>query len=180
MKFNRPIIIFLISLIFLNFSLIYATSINKNNDKYLRIHIVANSDSIDDQLLKYTVAKHVNTYIESITQNCHTKKESKQVVEQNIQHILNICHNTISNNNSHYTVKAQLGKISYGEKQTDNVYMQAGVYDSLKIIIGDGNGQNWWSLIYPTTFNDISQDDVFEHDVDYSIGIIEWIKNIFN
>ncbi|MBQ8044416.1 MAG: stage II sporulation protein R [Clostridia bacterium] len=179
MRYKKTFIIFLISIILLNLSLIYATNVNENNAKYFRIHVVANSDSIDDQLLKYTVAKKVNTYIEDITKDAKTKDDSKQIIEQNIQNILNICSKTIKENNSDYTVKAYIGRLMYDEKQINDIYMSAGIYDSLKIVIGKGQGQNWWSLIYPTTFNNLTQEEFFAQDIKYSFGIVELIKNIF-
>ena len=179
MRFTKAYFIFLMNIILLNLGLVYAISANESNYNYFRIHIVANSDSIDDQLLKYTVAKKVNEYTQTITACSGSKEESKQIIEQNIQTILNMCNEIIQENNFNYNVKAYIGKIAYESKQMNNVYMNAGTYDSLKIIIGDGNGQNWWSLIYPTTFNDTSTEDIFSTDVTFSFGIIDWLQNIF-
>lgn len=179
MRLKKTFYIFLISLILLNLSLVHATNINNANNKYFRIHIVANSDSIDDQLLKCTVAKKVDEYITNITQNSKTKNESKQIIEQNIQTILNICNETIKENNENYFVHAYIGKIAYEKKYMNNIYMPSGTYDSLKIVIGNGNGQNWWSLIYPTSFNDTTIEEIFSEDTTYSLGIIEFFKNVF-
>lgn len=179
MKLKKTFIIFFIGLIFLNISLVYAINSNKNNENYFRIHVVANSDSIDDQLLKYTLSKKVNEYITEITKESTTKHESKQIIEQNMQNILSLCDKTIKENNSNYTVKAYLGKLMYDEKKMDNIHMNAGIYDSLKIVIGNGNGQNWWSLIYPTSFSGVTEDDIFAQDTKYTFGIIELIRNMF-
>lgn len=181
MRFKKTFFIFLTSIILLNISLIYATNINEiNANNYFRIHVVANSDSIDDQILKYSVAKKVDDYINDLTKKCNTKEESKNIVEQNIQNILKLCDKTIKENNSNYTVKAYLGKLMYDEKQINNTHMDAGIYDSLKIVLGNGNGQNWWSLIYPTTLNNVSYEDMFADDTKFSFGIIEIIKDLFD
>lgn len=179
MRFTKTFYTFLISIVLLNLSLVYATTINNANDKYFRIHVVANSDSIDDQLLKYTVSKKVNEYITNITKDSKTKDESKQIIEQNIQNILSLCDKTIKENGENYTVKAYIGKIAYDEKYMNDIHMSAGTYDSIKIVIGDGNGQNWWSLIYPTSFTDTTIEEAFLEDTTYSLGIIEFFKNIF-
>ncbi len=177
MKFKKTFIMFLLSIFLLNISLIYATSNNNNN--VVRIHIVANSDSIDDQLLKYTVARDIEKQVQELTKNSKSKAESLYILEQNIQEILNMCNNIIIQNNYTYHIKARLGKIKYDEKRKDNICMEAGTYDSLKIIIGDGNGQNWWSLIYPTTFQEIENEDVFSDETTFSFGIIDCIKKMF-
>ena len=179
MRFKKTIIIFFISLILLNISLAYAINTNKSNDKYFRIHVVANSDSIDDQLLKYTLSKRVNEYISQLTKHCKTKAECKEIIEKNIQKILILCDNTLKENNSNYNITAYIGKQLYNKKQKNNIYMASGIYDSLKIVIGNGYGQNWWSLIYPTPFFSSTAEDVFSEDTTYSFGIVEFIKNIF-
>lgn len=179
MILKKTFYIFLISIILLNFTLIYATNINKANNNYFRIHIVSNSDSIDDQLLKYTVSKQVNEYIKQITKDCKSKETSKKMIEQNIQPILELCNNIIKVNNFDYNVKAHIGKILYDEKNMDNIHMNAGIYDSLKIIIGNGTGSNWWSLIYPTSFNNVSQQNMQNSEPNFSFGIVELIRNVF-
>ena len=180
MRLTKTFCIFLISIIFLNLGLIYATNINKTNYEYFRIHVIANSDSIDDQLIKYTVSKKVNEYITDITKDIQSKDESKQIIEKNIQTLLNICNKTIKDNNANYGVKAYMGKIEYGEKYMNNYYMSSGTYDSLKIVIGNGLGHNWWSLIYPTSVCENSDKDIFADDVKYSFKIVELVENIFN
>jgi len=181
MRYKKTFVIFLISFILLNLTLVFATNINNNNyTNYFRIHIVANSDSIDDQLLKYTIAKQVDDYITKITKNCNSKEESKEVVANNIQSILKLCNNIIQEQNYNYIVKAHIGKIQYDEKQKDNTQMQAGTYDSLKIVIGSGNGQNWWSLIYPIAITNVDTEDAFNEDATFSFGIIEIITEWFN
>ena len=178
MKLKLTFIVFLISIFILNLGLIYANNINKQNSNFLRIHVVANSDSIDDQLLKYNIAKKVDRYINKITVNCNNKSESKQVIAKNIQNILNICNETIKENDLNYPVKAYIGKLSYEEKQKDSIHMNAGIYDSLKIIIGDGHGQNWWSLIYPSNLNISEEYDMFSQETKYSFRIIELFQKL--
>lgn len=180
MRYKKTFYMFLISLILLNFGIIYATNINEYNvNNYFRVHIVANSDGIDDQLLKYTIAKEVNTYIENLTKNATTKQDSKKLIEENIQEILELCNNIIQNNNYNYDVKGYIGKLMYSEKNKQGIQMKEGVYDSLKIVIGSGNGENWWSLIYPTSLQDTTLEQAFNEDTTYSFGILEFIQNLF-
>ena len=181
MRYKKCCIIFLIALITLNFSIIYATNKNTTmSENFFRIHIVANSDSIDDQLLKYNVAKEVDKYLNNITKDCCSKEESKYIIENNIQEILSLCNEIIKENNSNYSVKAYFGKIQYDEKHFNDTYMDSGIYDSLKIVIENGKGQNWWSLIYPTSFSEINREDIFNEETKYSFGLIELFKEFFD
>lgn len=187
MRFKKTLYIFLIAIILLNISLVFATNTNNHNNIFFRIHVVANSDTIDDQLLKYTIAKKVNAYITNITENSNSKDESKEIVKENMQNILNICNDIITENNLDYSAKAYLGKLMYDEKQMNNIHMNAGIYDSLKIVIGNGQGQNWWSLIYPTTFSEFNEssssdesfEELFSEDTKYSFGIISLLQKLF-
>lgn len=180
MKLNKLCFcIFLVTLLILNFSILYAINDNNNNiSNYFRIHVVANSDSIDDQLLKYNIAKKLNIYINNLTLNCSTKEESKKTIENNIDKILTICHNEIVHNGSNYTVKAYIGKFKYDKKESYAFNMKAGIYDSLKIVIGNGNGQNWWSLIYPNNYLENIQNG--DSKIEFSFGILEFFEKLFN
>jgi hypothetical protein len=75
-------------------------------------------------------------------------------------------------------IKAYIGKISYDEKEKDNIYMSSGIYDSIKIVIGNGNGANWWSLIYPTSL--ALHESNYEQNVEYKSYIFEWFKELLS
>lgn len=111
LKKHNLFYIFIILFTLLNVGLIFATNSNiKNTEDYFRIHVVANSDSIDDQILKLKVAKTTNEYIKYITKTSKNKNEYKKIITENIQNILNIANNEIKNNNYNYTVKAYIRK----------------------------------------------------------------------
>lgn len=89
------------------------------------------------------------------------------------------------------------GNIYYDEKTKDGTQMKQGIYDSLKIIIGDGKGQNWWSLIYPNAYDSViiydeqnntikddthhlnTSDVISSENISLKFGIIEFFKNVF-
>ena len=187
MRFKKSFIICIIALILLNIYMLVITAKNNNNiSKYFRVHVVANSDSIDDQLLKYKLAKQLDTYISTITTNSNSKQESKQIVKKNIQNILNMCNNIIIANGYDYELKAYIGKLHYDEKQKEEIYMASGLYDSLKLVIGNGEGNNWWSLIYPTSLNNAVTENSNtninsnNNNIEYKLYIIEWFKELFS
>lgn len=173
---KTALILAILAFLLLNLTIAYVAYINNNNiQNYFRVHITANSDSIDDQLLKYTISKEVNSYIEQITKNTKTKEEAKEIIEENIYKILNICKNIVTNNNYNYDVKAYMGQIEYDEKIYNDLKMDKGIYDSLKITIGKGEGQNWWSLIYPT----YTEEELLDPSTEYSLFIVDFIKGLF-
>lgn len=203
-KLVVPNKLFIIMFIILNTLILYNTYLSKDRiDSYFRIHVVSNSDSIDDQLLKYKVAKNVDKYLATFNNTHLSKDEIKREIENNIESILNICDETIANNGYKYDVTVNIGKIYYDEKQKDDLYMDAGIYDSLQIVIGSGKGQNWWSLVFPYAFdgvvmensndveneseiktddtNHISTYDIVSSDnITVKFGFLELISKFFN
>lgn len=197
-KIIVPNKLFIVMFVLLNLIIIYNTYESKTRiDTYFRIHVLANSDSIQDQLLKYKVAENVNEYIKNITANVVTsKEEAKSVVEKNIQNVLEVCNKTIKDNGYNSNVYANIGKIYYDEKYKDEEYMTSGIYDSLQIVIGEGNGQNWWSLIFPYSYDGVvnkkdetktddtshisTYDIVSSDDIEIKFGILDLISKIFH
>ena len=179
MKYNKMnsnkivLIIIVLAFLILNVTIIYG--ISKNNytkDNFFRIHVVANSDSINDQIIKYRVAEKVNNYISEITENVNSNEETKDIITNNITNILSITKNELKENNCNDNIKAHIGSINYEEKEYNNIYFEPGIYTSLKIVIGDGNGQNFWSLVYPRI-------DMEDENITFSFKIIDFLKNIF-
>lgn len=109
-KILTPKFLFLTTFILLNIYLVYSTYItNSNKENYFRVHVVANSDSIKDQLLKYKVADKVDTYLSMLFNNTNMDKATcKKTIEENIQNILEICDAEIASSDSNYPVYANI------------------------------------------------------------------------
>lgn len=157
-KFSISCIIFILTFCILNGLIIYnINKVERNLDSYFRLHIVANSDNIDDQVIKLKVAQKVNDYIASLRiNNLSDKSDVKATVSNNIQDILQICQNELAINYIDTSVSAKIGNIYYDKKVSNNLSMDCGIYDSLQLVIGEGNGQNWWSLIYPNAYDGLA------------------------
>lgn len=178
---NLSFILFCFLFIFLNLSLVIACNNTKDTvNNYFRIHVVANSDNIDDQMAKLKVAKNVETYISELTQNITDKETYIYCIAQNIQNILQICQNTLIENNSNHNVCAYIGTQKYSEKAKNNIKMSEGLYNSLKIVIGNGNGENWWSLLFPHSIQGFELDETIDKDLTFSSGIFDFFNNIIN
>lgn len=175
-------ILFIFIFLLFNLSLIIGINNTENSiDNYFRIHIVANSDSIDDQILKLNIAKEVDKYISDLTKNANSKNEYIESITENISNILNVAQEIINENNYNYSVTGYIGKLKYDEKIKDGLVMKEGIYDSLKIVIGDGNGENWWSLLFPHSIEGVTTSDaISSNDITYSSGIATFFANLFN
>ena len=136
----------------------YARSVSDNlSDNFFRLHILANSDSKQDQDLKLkirdAIIEHMNTQDFS---DC-TKSEVMAIVENNLESYKDIAQTVIDNEGLNYSVSTEVGNFHFPTKVYGNISLPAGYYDALRIKIGNAEGQNWWcSLFPPLCFVDIS------------------------
>lgn len=118
-------------------------------DKVLRLHVVANSDSDEDQSLKLCVRDRVIEYVEEIASGCQTLDETKKTVSENLDGIADAALKEISDRGYSYDVEVRLGKEEYPEKTYAALCFPSGEYLSLQVRIGDAAGQNWWCVLFP-------------------------------
>ena len=183
MRKNYSIYIFTFCLILLNILIIFNCYKAKNKqDNYFRLHVVANSNSIDDQITKLNVSKKINNYISYLfdSNKTYSKNDTKNIIIENIDNILDIANSEIKMCNEDYSSYANIGKISYDKKYSAVIDMDKGVYDSVQIVLGNGKGENFWSIIFPYSYNAELTDsnDLDEKDIEIKSGIIENIKKV--
>jgi stage II sporulation protein R len=143
--------------------------------------VVSNSDSINDQMLKLKVTDAINNYIQNITANINDKDKYILAIKENIQNILNIAQSTLVSNNSSYNITAQLGNIKYEEKSFNKKIMKAGTYPSLKIVIGEGKGENWWSLLYPSLPDNLTVEEALENgEIKFEFKTLDVFNHFIN
>lgn len=114
-----------------------------------RLHILANSDSSDDQQLKLKVRDGVLAYTEHLFKNCENKEQSMKTAEANIDDIKSYAQSLVYQYGYQYNVDAYITKMPFTTRNYEEVTLPAGTYDALRIVIGSGNGHNWWCVLYP-------------------------------
>lgn len=119
------------------------------SDKVFRLHILANSDSTYDQNLKLGLKNYIleNTSDLFIGQNL---EENIEIAEENLEKLNKLSKEYLKNQGSNYDVKTEVAKEFFETRVYDDFTLPAGVYNSLKITIGEGNGHNWWCIIFPS------------------------------
>ncbi len=128
----------------------YVNAVSSNiQDSVFRLHVIANSDSEEDQNLKYIVRDKVLEYITSISGNESSKEEVIRLANEHIDEIKKIAENTIQENGYNYSVKLNIGNFAFPTKTYGDISFPAGYYDALKIEIGEAKGQNWWCVMFP-------------------------------
>ena len=143
----------------------YAKTISSDlSNNFFRLHILANSDSVEDQELKLKVRDKIIEYMNN--HNFTSKEDAIYYVENNLSELYKIAQNTINDNGYNYSINIEVGNFYFPTKTYGNLSLPAGFYDGIKIEIGNAEGQNWWcSLFPPLCFVDISSGIIEETDL---------------
>lgn len=122
-----------------------------------RLHIIANSNSFEDQNLKYKVRDNIINFMNDLCKNSSSKEETIKIVSNHIDDFTQIANTTITDNGFDYKATVEVGNFEFPTKNYGDISFPAGYYDALKIKLGDSSGQNWWCVLYPSLcFVDIS------------------------
>lgn len=147
---NRLLSAILVTLgVLLLFGLLPVHGEDEIYDTVVRLHVLANSDSEEDQALKLRVRDAVLEVTGPLLQNCKTQEEAEAIIRQNATAIQSAADHVIRSEGYDYPVKLQLGMEDYPERSYDGVCFPAGEYLSLRVCIGDAEGQNWWCCLFP-------------------------------
>lgn len=117
--------------------------------KILRFHVLANSDSVEDQAVKEEVRDAVGTYLQPLLEDAEDLEETKKIIGSNIRAIEEISKETLKANGFDYEVTARITRTDFPEKSYGSYTFPEGEYEALQIVIGEGEGQNWWCVLYP-------------------------------
>lgn len=120
------------------------------SNEVFRLHILANSDSAEDQNLKLKVRDRVLDYTGSLFENAHSKSEAENVIKDNLQSISNVAYKEVLDNGYDYTVTSEITNMYFTTRHYENYTLPSGMYDALRITIGEGSGKNWWCVMYPS------------------------------
>ncbi|MBE7011763.1 MAG: stage II sporulation protein R [Ruminococcaceae bacterium] len=146
--FKAGIVIFGIILVF---SIItYAKNTQKNiADSVLRLHVIANSNSKDDQELKLKVRDRLLSEGMNFFNKNMSLEDTKKYIIENNDEIRKIAEDEIRRNGYDYKVEIMVGEFAFPAKYYESIMLPSGKYDAVRVIIGEGKGENWWCVMYP-------------------------------
>lgn len=119
------------------------------SEKVIRFHVLANSDSSQDQSLKLKVRDAVGAYMQQELAGVSDVEKSREIVSRDIDEIVAVAQGVIRQEGFTYDVTAGLTQTEFPEKTYGSYTFPAGDYEALKIVIGEGEGKNWWCVMYP-------------------------------
>lgn len=119
-------------------------------DKMLRMHVIANSDSAEDQALKLKVRDAVLTAGEELFNGSLTADDAEEKITPHIEKLEQTALSVIQSEGFDYSVKVTVADEYFRTRVYDNaVTLPAGYYTAIKVVIGEGAGQNWWCVMFP-------------------------------
>ena len=136
----------------------YAQNISTDiANSVFRLHVIANSDSQEDQNLKYKVRDNLLSYMNKICKNAQSKSEAIEIAKKHENDFKNIALETIKNEGYSYNVKINIGNFEFPTKHYGDISLPSGYYDAFRVEIGEAKGQNWWCVMFPPLcFVDVS------------------------
>ena len=125
--------------------LVYEDIVNE----IIRFHVLANSDSDEDQQLKLKVRDKVIEYVSSKLESCNDLDEARSFIIENKSIIEGIAKDVIIENGYSYNVVSILSRENFPDKAYGDLIFPQGEYEAYRILIGEANGQNWWCVMFP-------------------------------
>ena len=135
-----------------------------NNSNELRFRVIANSNSEEDQNLKLKIVKQLKT---------------QKITESNLDIIKKQTEYIILSNNYKYDVDVCIKNQKFETKYYNNKIIAGGTYKTIVVTIGKGEGNNYWTVLYPEYFN-VSFEDVHTGNVTYDIWLLKKIREWVN
>jgi stage II sporulation protein R len=163
------------------------------SNELFRLHILANSDSEQDQELKLKVRNKILDYTENLYSNCNTKEETIAVTQANLSNILRVAEKEVHRLGYSYKVSGEITNMYFNTRTYGKYTIPSGSYDALRITIGQGKGHNWWCVMYPSFCigestdidnSSLTKDDksLITDDNQYQIKfqIVEWYEKLLD
>lgn len=162
-----------------------------NND-FIRLHVLANSDSPQDQRLKLLVRDSLIKYLEPLIGNEVDKEKVKNIILHNKMNLIKVATETMLRQGLYYPVDIEYGIFEFPLKSYGELVVPPGEYEAVRVLIGDAKGANWWCVLFPplcfvdeTKVVQVSEDETVsdgieqvEHNLAFRYKIIELMKNL--
>lgn len=147
---EKKCVILLVLTILMGFALFYTYIGDNENDHegIIRLHVIANSNTVGDQALKLKVRDAVIAYMDD-QEGLTTVDETRTFLKGDLDRLEAIADGIIAAEGFDYTAKANIGVRYIPEKTYGDITFPAGNYEALNITLGEGEGENWWCVLFP-------------------------------
>lgn len=122
---------------------------NSVYDSVFRLHIIANSDSAEDQRVKLLVRDALLEYEARHMRGASDREQAKSALMMDGEALLETVEKTLRENGFSYGAQLYVGTFAFPERSYAEKTYPAGNYEALRVVLGDGQGKNWWCVMFP-------------------------------
>lgn len=144
-----------------------------------RLHVIANSDSDEDQQIKLQVRDALLDATKTGIIECENANQAQEYIEENLEIIEKTANETLAESGFDYSAKAEVGRFHFPEKTYQDVTYPEGDYQALEVTLGSGEGHNWWCVMFPplclTELETLDE----EEQVEYTSFFAELFEDLF-
>ncbi len=142
-------------LILASLVLVFIPNANKESeeiiipDEAIRFRVVAESNTIEDQQTKNIIKDVLEQDLIELLKNSNNINETRTILKENQSHFESLVQRTLLTNQINTAYKVNFGLNYFPEKNYKGVIYEEGYYESLVVTLGNGNGENWWCVLFP-------------------------------
>ena len=140
-------------------------------ESVVRLHVLANSDSDEDQALKLKVRDGVLSYVSPRVIDSQSREEAECILQNELENIQKIAAETVAREGYNYSVRVTLTVEEYPTRNYEAMSFPSGEYISLRVMIGEAEGQNWWCVLFPPLCLSAASESVENEEAFIAVGL---------
>lgn len=144
----------------------------------IRVRVIAASNTIEDQSMKMKVKKYIEDYLATKLIDINDLEIARNIINNEIDNLNKEIKNIFNENNYKKNIIIHFGDNYFPEKEYKGTTYKSGIYESLVITIGDGQGDNWWCVLFPPLCLLEAEKSEIE-DVEYQFFVKKMLQKIF-
>lgn len=169
----------------------FQNSCEELNSDVFRVHMVPNSNSAFDQNLKLSVRDAVLFAVSPLYDDVSSKEDAMRITRENLSLVEKVAKDAIKKDGADYRVQVSVENTYFNTRYYDGFTMPAGYYDALRLVIGEGRGDNFWCVMYPSLCvgsatrkklkEDLGKEEykvVTSDDLEFRFKIVEYYERI--
>ena len=141
-------------------------------EDYIRLHIIADSDSFSDQALKLAVRDGIREYTSKLLADCTGSDEAWRMLNEHREELICIAREITVRCGRESTVLLDMGIFPFPDRIYGDELVPAGNYRALRFVLGEGEGRNWWCVVYPSLC--LPEDADTDKPIEFYSSIWRW------
>ena len=140
-------------------------------ESVVRLHVLANSDTEEDQKLKLKVRDAILSYVSPLVIDCPTRERAIAVLSEELESIEKIAEEVVLKEGYDHSVDVTLTLEEYPTRNYEAMSFPSGEYVSLRVLIGEAEGQNWWCVLFPPLCLSAASDQIKNEEAFIAVGL---------